>query len=74
VEGLFDEEGERWSAASEDLASTIIQPQTNWDGLGWDFIFKKYFTFIYPGRPVENMFDLAKIKQSSATQTELNME
>jgi hypothetical protein len=26
---------EWWSAASDDLASTIPQPQPNWDGLGW---------------------------------------
>ena len=32
---LFDQEGEWWSAASDDLASTITQPQPNWDGLGW---------------------------------------
>ena len=24
-----------WSAASDDLASTIPRPQPNWDGLGW---------------------------------------
>jgi hypothetical protein len=29
VEGLFDQEGEGWSAASDDLASTITQPQSN---------------------------------------------
>ena len=35
VKGLFDQEGEWWGAASYDLASTITQPQHNWDGLGW---------------------------------------
>ena len=35
VYGLFDQEGEWWSAASDDLASTITGPQPNWDGLGW---------------------------------------
>ena len=34
VSGLFDQEGEWWSAASDDLASTITWPQPNWDGLG----------------------------------------
>ena len=32
---LFYEEGDWWSAASDDLASTITRPQPNWDGLGW---------------------------------------
>ena len=35
VWGLFDQEWELWSAASDDMASTIIWPQPNWDGLGW---------------------------------------
>ena len=35
VSGLFDQEGEWWSAASDNLASTITWPQPNWDGLGW---------------------------------------
>ena len=35
VWGLFDQEGEWWSAVSDDLASTITWPQTNWNGLGW---------------------------------------
>ena len=35
VWGLFDPEAEWWSAASDDLASTITQSQPIWDGLGW---------------------------------------
>jgi hypothetical protein len=31
---LFDQEGEWWSVASDDLASTITRPLPNWDGLG----------------------------------------
>jgi hypothetical protein len=34
VQGLFDQ-GEWWSAASDDLTSIITQPQPNWGGLGW---------------------------------------
>ena len=33
VWGIYDQ-GEWWRAASDDLASTITQPQPNWDGLG----------------------------------------
>jgi hypothetical protein len=33
--GLFDQEGEWWSAALDELSSTITRPQPNWDGLGW---------------------------------------
>ena len=32
---LFDQEGEWWSAESDDLASIITRPQPRWDGLGW---------------------------------------
>ena len=35
VQGQFDQEGEWWRAASDDLASTITRPQPNWDSLGW---------------------------------------
>ena len=34
VYGLFDQ-GEWWSAASDDLVSTITQPQPRWFGMSW---------------------------------------
>ena len=33
--GCVDQEGEWWSAASNDLTSTITWPQPKWDSLGW---------------------------------------
>jgi hypothetical protein len=35
VLGLFDQEREWWSAASDDLSSIVTQSQPNWDSLGW---------------------------------------
>jgi hypothetical protein len=32
---VFYQEGVWWSAASDDLVSTIPRPQPNWDGSGW---------------------------------------
>lgn len=34
--GLFYKEGECWSAASDDLASTVTWPKLSQDSLGWD--------------------------------------
>jgi hypothetical protein len=34
LHSLFEQEGEWWSAASDDLSSTITRPQPSWDGLG----------------------------------------
>ena len=34
--GLFDQQGEWWRAAPDDLASTVTWPKPNRDGLGWN--------------------------------------